>query len=58
MMKPFFLTVFFALVVFSLSSCATKEVDSTKEGREKVSTVPWSKPESWEGKGALGGLVQ
>ncbi len=39
-------------------SCATKEKDVTKADREKVSTVPWNKPQSWEGKGALGGMVQ
>jgi len=50
------------LVVTGLSllftSCASKPVDTTKTDREKISTVPWNKPQSWEGKGALGGLVQ
>lgn len=56
-MKSLFLTAFLALVAFSLTSCATKEEDSTKADREKISTVPWNKPQSWEGKGALGGMV-
>jgi hypothetical protein len=57
-MKSLFLTLLVSLSAFSLMSCATKEKDVTKADREKVSTVPWNKPQSWEGKGALGGMVQ
>ena len=56
--KPLFI-VFMALSVLTVfTGCASTEKDSTKEGREPVSTVPWSRPESWEGKGVLGGMVQ
>jgi hypothetical protein len=57
-MKLLFLTVLVGLFACSLTSCATKEEDVTKADREKISTVPWNKPQSWEGKGALGGVVQ
>jgi hypothetical protein len=57
-MKSYFLTMTLALLAIVFTSCAAKEVDSTKVDREKVSTVPWNKPQSWEGKGSLGGLVQ
>ncbi|MEM9399173.1 MAG: hypothetical protein AAF984_03115 [Verrucomicrobiota bacterium] len=34
-------------------SCA-----STSTGEEdQVSTLPWNSPQSWEGQGALGGIV-
>ena len=33
-----------------LAGCAT-----TKEG-DGVSTIPWNRPQSWEGQGALGGF--
>jgi len=49
--------VAFALV--SLTGCAsTESKDPTMDGREKYSTVPWNKPQNWEGKGVLGGVVQ
>jgi hypothetical protein len=57
-MKSLFLTALLGFSALSLTSCASKEEDPTKADREKISTVPWSKPERWEGKGALGGMVQ
>ena len=41
-----------------LTGCASTSEDTTKEGRPKYSTVPWNKPQTWEGKGVLGGMVQ
>lgn len=43
----------FALVAFSfvLSSCAERESDP-----DRVSTIPWNRPEKWEGQGPLGGM--
>lgn len=47
------------LALVGLTGCASTEPkDSTIEGREKYSTVPWNKPQSWEGKGVLGGVIQ
>ncbi|MEO0453429.1 MAG: hypothetical protein AAFY98_04755 [Verrucomicrobiota bacterium] len=46
------------LVLPLFTSCASRETDTTKEDREKISTVPWNRPQNWEGQGALGGLVQ
>lgn len=34
-----------------LGGCA-----STEEDPNRVSTIPWNRPESWEGQGALGGF--
>ena len=57
-MKLLMFALFAGFLSLSITSCAHKDEDTTREGREKISTVPWSKPESWEGKGALGGIVQ
>ena len=58
------LIVFSALAAFSLvslSGCASTEPDKKSAAeinpdKERVSTIPWSKPESWEGQGSMGGL--
>lgn len=51
-----------ALLLASAALCAacasSESKDSTREGREKYSTVPWNRPQNWEGKGVLGGIVQ
>jgi hypothetical protein len=36
---------------FILSSCAEQESDPNR-----VSTIPWNRPEKWEGQGPLGGM--
>lgn len=47
------------LSVVFLGACAsTESKDTTKEGRQKYSTVPWNRPQNWEGKGVLGGMMQ
>jgi hypothetical protein len=44
-----------ALVVLSfvLASCAQDDNDPNR-----VSTIPWNRPEQWEGQGPLGGMMQ
>lgn len=37
-----------------LSACSSKKDDVEYE-RDRVSTIPWTKPANWEGGGALGG---
>lgn len=41
-----------------LIGCASKQEDLTKKDREKISTIPHNRPQSWEGQGVLGGMVQ
>jgi hypothetical protein len=36
-----------------LSGCATTE----QKESDAVSTIPWNRPASWEGQGALGGMM-
>lgn len=59
-LKSLALSLSFAvLALVGLTGCASTEPkDSTMEGREKYSTVPWNKPQNWEGKGVLGGVMQ
>ena len=57
-----FCRVFAALLLLrlaaGLSGCASTSNDPNSTEHEKVSTVPWGRPESWEGKGTLGGMMQ
>ncbi len=42
------------LAAFVLTGCAeTKPVSQ----QDQVSTIPWNRPESWEGQGPLGGFT-
>lgn len=48
-----------ALGLATLSGCATpdsKPKPPVNPDKEKVSTIPWNKPASWEGQGQLGGM--
>lgn len=49
-----------ALVLGALSGCASPDSNKPKPPanpeKEKVSTIPWNKPASWEGQGQLGGM--
>lgn len=46
----------FFLLVFAvvLTGCGG---NSSAQDQNHVSTIPWNKPEKWEGTGALGGMV-
>ncbi len=51
-MARFFALLFLALTLLAASGCAT----SQSEDPNRVSTIPWNRPEKWEGQGALGGF--
>ena len=53
-MSPF---IRILLVIFAagIAGCAT--TDKRKDD-EQVSSIPWAKPESWQGQGAFGGMMQ
>lgn len=44
------------LVLFlaALAGCATETQTSQTD---RVSTIPWNRPERWEGQGAMGGFM-
>jgi hypothetical protein len=43
------------LLVAGFSGCATTEPPKQDD---RVSNIPWARPESWEGQGAFGGMLQ
>lgn len=45
-----------AASVLLIAGCASSEPKKSTE-REKVSTIPWNRPQSWEGKGVIGGMT-
>jgi len=52
-----FLVVTLILSTLLLSGCATEPSnDITTPESASVSAIPWNKPASWEGSGALGGF--
>lgn len=47
-----------ALVGIILTGCQAETPDSlSAPDRAAVSSIPWNKPASWEGTGALGGFM-
>jgi hypothetical protein len=43
------------LVALGLSACATK--DPMSDGRPQESSIPWNRPQSWEGPGVYGSAM-
>lgn len=60
-MKQFLLALVFSICALPLIGCAgTQETQrpvaqTTRDG-DRVSTIPWNRPQGWEGTGALGPL--
>jgi hypothetical protein len=42
------------LLAGGLGGCASSE---TEDDPNRVSTIPWNRPESWEGQGPLGSMM-
>jgi hypothetical protein len=42
-----------AAAALFLSSCSTDQQDDPN----RVSTIPWNRPEKWEGQGPMGGMM-
>lgn len=47
-----FALLFLAGLLVLLSSCA----ETQPQDPNRVSTIPWNRPEKWEGQGPLGGF--
>jgi hypothetical protein len=43
-----------AAVSILVAGCASKEQE---DDPNRVSTIPWNRPESWESQGPLGGMM-
>jgi type IV pilus biogenesis protein CpaD/CtpE len=53
----FILAVFGVAIAGSLTGCASTEKDPNAVATEPISTIPWNRPQNWEGKGVLGGMT-
>jgi hypothetical protein len=54
-MRPIFRLLLATLLVAGIAGCAG--TDKPKDD-ERVSSIPWAKPESWQGQGPFGGMMQ
>lgn len=48
--------VFLSGIVFTLCSCETAS-DESRRTHEAGGTIPWNRPATWEGGGALGSQI-
>lgn len=53
-MRPVFRIILLAIVV-GLAGCASSDQRSQDE---QVSSIPWNRPQSWEGQGPFGSMMQ
>jgi len=53
-MRPI-LRLFLALAAAGIAGCAGTD---KPQDDERVSSIPWAKPESWQGQGPFGGMMQ
>lgn len=52
-MSGIFRIIFVALAA-AMAGCTTTHTASQEEN---VSSIPWNRPQSWEGQGAFGGMM-
>ena len=45
------------LVILAAGICGCASTGKPKD-EERVSSIPWAKPESWQGQGPFGGMLQ
>jgi outer membrane biogenesis lipoprotein LolB len=51
-MAPLLRLLLAAFAIVLLPACASTE----QEDPNRVSTIPWNRPEKWEGQGPMGGM--
>jgi hypothetical protein len=51
-----FRILFLVLCAIGMAACAHDETVKNDADGDEVSTIPWNRPERWEGQGALGGF--
>jgi hypothetical protein len=50
MLRHLFALLLLASSLFAFAGCSTPDPD-------RVSSIPWNRPEKWEGQGPLGGMT-
>ena len=53
-MRLFFLALLASLF---LCQCASTPKQEPQDHEEAASTLPWNRPQRWEGQGAMGGMM-
>lgn len=53
--KPLLSSLLLGLLLSFLPGCA---VDETSEAQHGGSSLPWNRPEKWEGPGMMGSMMQ
>ena len=56
MVRLCFIFLIVAAATLLTTGCAS-DTPQTTDNTGHVSTIPWNRPESWEGQGALGGML-
>lgn len=56
-MRIFARVILFGALTFLLGCQSAPEPSTSSAASAAVSTIPWNKPASWEGAGALGGFM-
>jgi len=51
------ISLLLCLTSLLLSGCETPQNETASSASTGVSAIPWNKPASWEGSGALGGFM-
>jgi len=54
--KLILVAAFGTVLLGGLAACSSTEKDPNAVTTEPVSTIPWNRPQNWEGKGVLGGM--
>jgi len=44
-----------AVIAMGLAACASN--DPMSDGRPRESTIPWNRPQTWEGPGVMGSAI-
>jgi hypothetical protein len=47
-----------ALLILCAAGCSTDQSQQQQQSNPEASSIPWNRPQSWEGQGMLGGFNQ
>lgn len=54
-MRPWLALLTLTALLFGMAACASN--DPMADGRPQESTIPWNRPQSWEGPGVYGSAI-
>ena len=53
-MSPF-IRILLLILAAGIAGCASND---KRTDDERISSIPWARPEGWQGQGAFGGMMQ